>query len=193
MADATLIQVRDRAEIERSSIEATLTPDSALRMSRRTLTRYERPPANTAFPLEYSYHLLGDVHGKRIVDFGCGSGANAVLLANRGARVCGVDISEDLIRLAERRLAANGRAGAVRFLVGSAHDLPFPDGSIDVVFGVAILHHSICRSSRRRCTASFVAAAGRSFRSRSGIPPRCGSSVRSCRIARRTFRRSSGR
>jgi len=141
MANATLIQVRDRAEIERSSVEATLTPDAALRMSQRTFTRYDKPPADTAFPLEYSYHLLGDVRGKRIVDFGCGSGANAVLLANRGAQVVGVDISEDLIRLAQRRLAVNDRAGGVRFVVGSAHDLPFPDRSIDVVFGVAILHH----------------------------------------------------
>ena len=28
------------------------------------------------FPLEFAYHLLGDVTGLRIVDFGCGSGAN---------------------------------------------------------------------------------------------------------------------
>jgi SAM-dependent methyltransferase len=141
MANATVTQVRDRAEIQRSSVEATLTSDAMLRMSRRTLARYEQPPPDTVYPLEYSYHLLGDVRGKRIVDFGCGSGANAVLLANREAAVYGVDISEDLIRLAERRLAANGRAGAVQFVVGSAHDLPFPDGSIDIVFGVAILHH----------------------------------------------------
>jgi SAM-dependent methyltransferase len=81
------------------------------------------------------------VHGRRIVDFGCGSGANSVLLSGRGAEVWGVDISEDLIRIAARRLAVNGRAGGARFVVGSAHDLPFPDGSVDVVFGIAILHH----------------------------------------------------
>ena len=135
------MQQWERAEIDRSSVEASLTPDSALRVSDRNLARYVRPEAETAYPLEYSYHLLGDVRGLRIVDFGCGSGANSVQLANRGAHVWGVDISEDLVRLAVRRMAVNGRTGGAQFVVGSAHDLPFPDGSIDVVFGIAILHH----------------------------------------------------
>jgi ubiquinone/menaquinone biosynthesis C-methylase UbiE len=55
--------------------------------------------------------------------------------------VWALDISEDLIRLAQRRLAVNGRAGTAQFIVASAHELPFPDASIDVVFGIAILHH----------------------------------------------------
>jgi ubiquinone/menaquinone biosynthesis C-methylase UbiE len=137
----TRMQVWERAEIARSSVEATLTPDVALRVSPKNLARYEHPPAATPYPLEYAYHLLGDVRGRRIVDFGCGSGANAVQLANRGAHVWAVDISEDLIRLGQRRLAVNGRAGGAQFIVGSAHDLPLPDASVDVVFGIAILHH----------------------------------------------------
>jgi SAM-dependent methyltransferase len=140
MAD-TRMQTWERAEIERSSVEASLTPDSALKSSKRTLQRYQRPPAGTPFPLEYCYHLLGDVEGRRIVDFGCGSGANSLLLAGRGAHVWAVDISEDLVRLGQRRLAVNGRQGGAQFIVGSAHDLPFPDNSVDVVFGIAILHH----------------------------------------------------
>lgn len=137
----TEMQSWERAEIARSSIEATLTADAALRVSEATFARYQAPPSATAYPLEYAYHLLGDVSGQRIVDFGCGSGANTALLANRGAHVWGVDISEDLIRLAQRRLQISGRAGGAQFIVGSAHDLPFPDGSIDLVFGIAILHH----------------------------------------------------
>jgi SAM-dependent methyltransferase len=141
MTSQTSMQTWERAEIARSSVEATLTADAALRVDRKTFARYEAPPAETVFPLEYAYHLLGDVAGLRIVDFGCGSGANTVLLANRGAHVWGVDISEDLIRLARRRLDVNGRAGRAEFIVASAHDLPFPDDSIDIVFGIAILHH----------------------------------------------------
>ena len=131
----------ERAEIERSSVEATLTPDESLRVTPATLARYAAPPSDTAYPLEYAYHLLGDVSGKRVVDFGCGSGANSALLANRGAHVWGIDISEDLLRLAQRRLDASGRSGGATFIAGSAHDMPFPDGSIDVVYGIAILHH----------------------------------------------------
>jgi SAM-dependent methyltransferase len=122
-------------------VEAALTADQALRVSQETFARYASPPRDTAYPLEYAYHELGGVEGRRIVDFGCGSGANSVLLANRGAHVWGIDISEDLLRLARRRLEVSGRAGGATFIAGSAHDMPFPDNSIDVVFGIAILHH----------------------------------------------------
>lgn len=135
------MQTWERAEIARSSVEASLTSDAALKSSARTIRRYERPPADTPYPLEYCYHLLGDVRGKRIVDFGCGSGINSLLLANRGAHVWAVDISEDLVRLGRRRLAVNGRPDGAQFIVGSAHDLPLPDSSVDIVFGIAILHH----------------------------------------------------
>ena len=131
----------ERAEVARSAVEATLTAPASLRVSARTVTRYERPPADSPYPLEYCYHLLGDVDGWRVVDFGCGSGANSVLLANRGAHVWGVDISADLLRLAQRRLEVNGRGGGASFIAASAHQLPFPDDSIDVLFGIAILHH----------------------------------------------------
>jgi ubiquinone/menaquinone biosynthesis C-methylase UbiE len=140
-ARSETMQQWERAEIARSSVEATLTADEALRVTPDIFARYARPPADTAYPLEFAYHLLGDVAGKRIVDFGCGSGANTALLANRGAHVGAIDISEDLLRLGRRRLAVSGRDGAATFIAGSAHDLPFPDGSIDVVFGIAILHH----------------------------------------------------
>src|SRR5205807_2385376 len=135
------MQEWERAEIARSSVEASLTADDGLRVSPQTFARYSHPPRDTAYPLEYAYHELGDVAGKRIVDFGCGSGANSVLLAHRGAHVWGIDISEDLLRLARRRMAVSGRPDGASFIAGSAHDLPFPDGTIDVVFGIAILHH----------------------------------------------------
>jgi SAM-dependent methyltransferase len=135
------MRVWERAEIERSDVEASLSSDRSLVVSQRTWTRYASPPADTAYPLEYAYHQLGDVTGKTVLDFGCGSGANTVLLANRGARVFAVDISESLLRLAGRRLEVNGLTGAATFIAASAHDLPLPSNSIDVVFGIAILHH----------------------------------------------------
>jgi ubiquinone/menaquinone biosynthesis C-methylase UbiE len=135
------MQQWERAEIERSSVEATLTTYQSLRVTSDTFERYDSPPGDTAYPLEFAYHQLGNVAGKRIVDFGCGSGANTALLTRRGAHVWAIDISEDLLRLGRRRLAISGRDGGATFIAASAHDLPFPDDSIDVVFGMAILHH----------------------------------------------------
>jgi len=140
-ARSDAMQQWERAEIARSSVEATLTADAALRVTPETFARYAAPPADTAYPLEFAYHQLGNVAGKRVVDFGCGSGANTALLTARGAHVWAIDISEDLLRLGQRRLAVSGRDGGATFIAGSAHDLPFPDASIDVVFGIAILHH----------------------------------------------------
>lgn len=141
MTSISLLQSWERAEIRRSSVEATLTGDETLRLDAAQLARYRTPSRDTAFPLEFCYHLLGPVEGLRILDIGCGSGANTLVLSGRGAHVCGVDVSADLIRLARRRLAVNGRPGGAEFVVGSAHDLPMPDNSIDIVFGIAILHH----------------------------------------------------
>ena len=135
------MQQWERAEIARSSVEATLTADQALRVTTATFERYAHPTGDTAYPLEYAYHQLGDISNLRVLDFGCGSGANTALLAGRGAHVWGIDISEDLLRLGQRRLAISGRAEGATFIAASAHDLPFPDSSVDLVFGIAILHH----------------------------------------------------
>lgn len=138
---------RERAEIERSSVEAGLTSEARLLSSAHTRQRYLCPPADTAYPLEFAFHLLGDVHGARVLDFGCGSGGNTVLLAARGARVVGLDLSEDLLTIARRRMRLNGLSAL--FAAGSAHALPFFDASFDVVFGNAILHHLDLRLAAR--------------------------------------------
>lgn len=131
----------EQAEVERSAHEASGTELERLRVAPFDIERYMQPPADTCFPLEYSYHLLGDVRGKVVLDFGCGNGENTLLLVKRGARVLSMDLSESLIQLAQQRLKINNVSGNITFMVGSAHSLPLPDESVDVVFGIAILHH----------------------------------------------------
>ncbi len=46
---------------------------------------------------------LGSVAGRFVVDIGCGAGACSVDLARRGARVLGVDLSADLLKVARGR------------------------------------------------------------------------------------------
>jgi magnesium-protoporphyrin O-methyltransferase len=48
--------------------------------------------------------LPQDLRGARVLDAGCGTGAMATELAQRGARVTAVDISPQLIDIAKRRL-----------------------------------------------------------------------------------------
>jgi SAM-dependent methyltransferase len=72
--------------------------------------------------------------GARMLDVACGSGQLGLIAARRGARVCGVDIAANSI------LAARGRAASecldAQFDEGDAEDLPYPDGSFDVVASI---------------------------------------------------------
>jgi SAM-dependent methyltransferase len=131
----------ERSEVERSAIEAAQTASAVHPTRADVFLRYQRPPADTAYPLEYAFHLAGDLAGRSVLDLGAGSGGNASLLASRGARVCALDLSPDLLRLAAARAALDGFGGVVTPLCGSAHAIPLPAASVDFVFGNAILHH----------------------------------------------------
>jgi magnesium-protoporphyrin O-methyltransferase len=49
--------------------------------------------------------LPADMHGMRLLDAGCGTGALAVEAARRGAHVVAIDLSPTLVELAVRRVA----------------------------------------------------------------------------------------
>ncbi len=148
-ANVEEIKKWENVEVERSASEAQRKSADDLRIGAHIIERYKNPPAETVYPLEYAYHLLGDVRGKTILDYGCGLGDNTVLLASRGARVVGVDISPELIELAEKRMRQHDLAETSEFRIGSAHELPFENESVDVVFGMAILHHLDLQTSSK--------------------------------------------
>lgn len=72
------------------------------------------------------------VIGKRVLDLGCGDGRFALGVASLAASVEGLDPDAEGIAAAKK---AARRAGArnVRFGVGAAQQLPYPDGAFDVV------------------------------------------------------------
>ena len=78
------------------------------------------------------FAMLGDVHGKRVLDLGCGEGGYARELHRRGARVTGVDGSERLIEVARARALAEGiDAPFVRANANALHE--FPSARFDLV------------------------------------------------------------
>jgi demethylmenaquinone methyltransferase / 2-methoxy-6-polyprenyl-1,4-benzoquinol methylase len=66
--------------------------------------------------------------GERALDLACGTGDIAFELADRGAHVVGLDITERMIQLARNR--SRQRA---RFVVGDMLALPFPSASFDLI------------------------------------------------------------
>lgn len=86
-----------------------------------------------------AFERLGELRGRAALDYGCGHGMAAVVLARAGAVVSAFDVSSGYVAEAERRAAANGVS--VRFTVADAEHLPYPEASFDAVWGNAILHH----------------------------------------------------
>ena len=70
--------------------------------------------------------LPGDLRGLRILDAGCGTGAMAVELAQRGADVLAVDISPALIEIAQKRVPAS-LAGRIDWQSGDMMNADFGD------------------------------------------------------------------
>jgi 2-polyprenyl-3-methyl-5-hydroxy-6-metoxy-1,4-benzoquinol methylase len=133
-ANVAQLSLRDVAEVERSAAEAR-----KIKVKVQNVDRYMAPAVDTAYPLEYAFHLLGDVRGKRVLDLGCGSGENIVPLLRRGAKVFAIDISPELVAAAHSRLAMVGLQA--RLWAGSAYETGLASGSIDVVFCMSLLHH----------------------------------------------------
>ena len=76
------------------------------------------------FPNQCVFRNIGGADGKRILDFGCGTGEISTELGIMGASVTGIDISPDLIEVAERRASLNRVGGRVKFIVHDIEEAP---------------------------------------------------------------------
>jgi SAM-dependent methyltransferase len=83
--------------------------------------------------------FLGDLSGKRVLEYGCGMGKATVALARSGASVTCFDLSPRSIEVTRRRLGANGVTA--RPVIAAGESLPFDDDSFDVAYGESVLHH----------------------------------------------------
>jgi len=84
--------------------------------------------------------------GQRVLDLGCGSGWAARLMARavaqdseaEDANVVGLDVSDEMIRLAQE---SPRRLSNLRYVVGSATSIPEPDDSFDRVLSVESFYY----------------------------------------------------
>jgi magnesium-protoporphyrin O-methyltransferase len=83
--------------------------------------------------------LPEDLRGARVLDAGCGPGAFAVALAERGARVVAADVSPTLVALARERAAGQCGARHIEWHVGDMLDPAL--GGFDYVVAMDSLIH----------------------------------------------------
>lgn len=86
---------------------------------------------------------LAELHpGEVVLDLGSGGGIDVLLSAKRvgpGGFVYGVDMTDDMLKLAEKNKAESGVQN-VRFLRGHIEDIPLPDNTVDVVISNCVIN-----------------------------------------------------
>lgn len=115
---------------EQGRIEPVVPPDEV--MWRQDLGR----------SLRVAFEWLGDLHGRQVLELGCGPGDYTVMLARRGARVTAVDIAPSGPRITRYRARLSGVEPAIQTHRMPAETLAFAGETFDWVVGFGLLHHA---------------------------------------------------
>lgn len=97
------------------------------------LTEEER---YSTYPWLYNAAEFRKHKGERVLEVGCGTGADLLQFAKHGAVATGVDLTTNHVELARIRV---GNLAAVH--KADARNLPFADESFDYVYSHGVLHH----------------------------------------------------
>jgi SAM-dependent methyltransferase len=77
----------------------------------------------------------------RVLDFGCGTGANLAHVASLGHEVAGVEVSSSAIDLARARLESQRLSCRIEWVAPGAA-LPYPDGVFDLLIAWQVLYYN---------------------------------------------------
>jgi SAM-dependent methyltransferase len=88
-------------------------------------------PAFASFP---------EAKGKRVLEIGCGNGADGAMFAAHGADYTGVDLTAEAVDATRRHFGVEALNG--EFRQENAEQLSFTDDSFDIVYSFGVLHHT---------------------------------------------------
>jgi cyclopropane fatty-acyl-phospholipid synthase-like methyltransferase len=98
--------------------------------------------SNKRYKVEPHLRELAQFHlyqGKRVLEIGCGLGADAAEFVKNGAEYVGIDISDESVKLAQKRFEVMGLQG--QFFVDNAINDLSKYGKFDLVYSCGVLHH----------------------------------------------------
>lgn len=99
---------------------------------------YDQSPGHSGFEEEWKKYLEKKLNSEaRVLDVGTGTGFMALLLAELGYDVVGVDISEEMLKVAREK--AEKRNLKIEFRIGNAEKLDFSDEEFDAVISRHLL------------------------------------------------------
>ncbi|MGI6486052.1 MAG: class I SAM-dependent methyltransferase [Tepidanaerobacteraceae bacterium] len=94
---------------------------------------------------QLAFSLFKPKKGMHVLDVGCGTGNFSLKLARMGLKVTGIDISDNMLKVAENKARAEGLI--IDFINMDAHDMKFEDNSFDAVISMAVIEF-ICEPEK---------------------------------------------
>jgi demethylmenaquinone methyltransferase/2-methoxy-6-polyprenyl-1,4-benzoquinol methylase len=85
--------------------------------------------------------LVGDARPETVLDIATGTADLAILVAKRtnAPKITGIDISEGMLEVGRKKVAAQGLSARIGLLIADSENLPFEDNSFDAItvgFGI---------------------------------------------------------
>jgi len=105
---------------------------------------------------------IAGLHGKTVLDVGCGGGILAEAMAARGARVTGIDLAEKPLKVAQLHLLESGLTVEYRLAAAEALAREAP-ASFDVVTCMELVEHVPDPASTVKACAELVRPGGHVF------------------------------
>lgn len=91
-------------------------------------------------PNEKNLKLLGNLKGKKVLEIGCGGAQCGIAMAKKGAKVIGIDISDEQLKFAKELTKKN--KVKIKFYQGDIKNLKqIKSNSQDIVFSAFALHY----------------------------------------------------
>lgn len=122
-------------------------------MEKDSLSRWEKfylddprlgslPPSSCA---DQAARLFIENNSQIILDLGCGTGRDSLLLASRGMKVIGLDATHSGLLLAQKRESTSHHQ--VLWLESDSRTLPFPDDFFDGIYCFGLIHEFVGQSA----------------------------------------------
>jgi len=93
-------------------------------------------------PICDTIEQVAPMRDRVVLSSGCGSAGDLAVCLERGAaRVVGIEVDEDLVRLARARFADHPRAADVEIAHYQGRELPFEDERFDLIVSLHVIEH----------------------------------------------------
>jgi len=93
-------------------------------------------------PFIHSFAQFSRYHGKRVLEVGIGAATDFVQWLRAGVMATGIDLTEEAVEHARRRISVYGLPEPEGLFVADAENLPFESSTFDLGYSFGVLHHT---------------------------------------------------